>query len=242
MIPSDFNLPCGPVLDGTADYLSVADADTLDPSSSAFTLILVMAPAWASSKALLSKGNVPTAAGYLLGTTATTNEATFVVKGATTTATLTSGAVASAFEGDPRGHVFLGSSSGTAQRFLIDNTLVDSDAVTHGSVSNAIALIVGALNGGASGFATGKVIAAAVYKRQLTATEETAAYHWLLGHPMYRMPYGPTFYIDARHRLCHNGLGTLLKDLSGNRNHATLVSSPPMQGVPWPLDELELHG
>ena len=36
---ADFNLPAGIVTDGSADYLSVPDSDTLDPASSAFSVV-----------------------------------------------------------------------------------------------------------------------------------------------------------------------------------------------------------
>lgn len=240
---AECNVPCGVVLDGSADYMSVPDADTLDPASSAFTVVVVFAPTTTGgSDWMLSKGSNPASAdGYGISTTGNANEVQFVANGASATATLT-GTSSGWFDSSPYGHVFLGSSSGTAQRFTVDGVLVDSDSVTTGAISNSTALAVGALNAGASAHCAGKAFAVAVWKRQLTETEEQAATYYLLGYPGYRMPYGPTLFVDLRDDRCWNGLGSTVKDLSRTRNNGTLVSSPPVQGFPWRLSDLERFG
>ena len=256
LVPAEINVPCGVVLDGTADYVSVADANTLDPDSSAFTVIVCCVPAGVgSSKWMLTKGNVGSAAGYGIGTTGSANQVKFVVQGASATATLTAtdtNLSNAAWLADPRGHVFAGTSTGTAQKLYVDGTdTAASGSATHGAVTNAVALVLGALNGGGSGFmAANPMIAAAYYPRALSDSEVLAASYYLRGIPGYRMPAasgtgvddGPALLLDLRDQRCWNGTGTIVKDLSGKRNHGTLVSSPPTRGLVWDLALLEKFG
>ena len=237
---ADFNLPCGIVTDGSTDYVSVADSSSLDPSGSAFTVVFCGALSSTASKYAFTKGNIGTAAGYGFHTNAESDELVFTVTGTNSTMTCTNSSAAQ-FDGYP--HVAVGVSTGTNQSFYVDGVAVKTAATVHGSVSNAVALVMGGNNGGATdGMVLTPGIAFAVYMRALTATEAQAASYYLLGYPGYRMPYGPAVFVDLRDDRCWNGAGTVVKDLSGNQNHGTVVSSPATRGIPWPLSELERFG
>lgn len=235
---ADYNWPCGLVLAGGTSYVTHADADGLDPASSAFSVVCagVFADA-GSTQYALTKGNIGTAAGYGIHTNGDANTLVGTITGASTTATLTS-ASATWFDAYP--HVAVLTSSGTAQVFYLDGTSVDTDAVTHGAVTNAVALILGGNNGGATnGMSLAPGIAYAVYMRQLSATEAQAASYYLLGYPGYRMPYGPAVFVDLRDDRTWDGKGTAIKDLSGNGYSGTATASPTTRGTPWPLADLE---
>ena len=188
----------------------------------------------------MSKGNLAGAAdGYGFRTTGVANELQWFVNGASDSGGPTD-TDATWFDGEI--HCAVGTSSGTSQSLYLDGTLaVAASAVTHGSVSNAVALVVGADNAGASGhMALNPAVAWAVYMRVLTATEITAASRYLLGAcAQYRMPAGPATFIDLRDDRCWDGRSAVAKDLSGNRNHAILAGSPGKRGYPWPLHLLE---
>lgn len=237
---TDYNLPCGVVLNGSTQYVSAPDADGLDPASSAFSV--VACAVWGdagSSQYGLTKGNVGSAAGYGFHSNGTANTLAATITGASTSAVLTE-ASATWFDGLP--HAAVVTSSGTAQVLYRDGTSVDSDSVTHGAVSNAVALVMGGNNGGATDGMSMVGHSFAVYMRALTATEAKAASYYLLGYPGYRMPYGAAVFVDLRDDRCWNGTGTVVRDLSGNRNHGTLTASPSTRGYPWTLSDLERFG
>lgn len=236
--PCEFNAPAGAMLDGSTEYLTSASATSLNPGTSAFTIICAGVFAGsAGSDWALSKGNVGAAAGYGFATTGDANVLSYVVQGASATATLTSTS-ADWFDGDI--HVAAGVSTGTAQTFYRDGTSVDTDAVTTGSVTNAVALVAGGLNGGASAhMAMAPVMAYAVYLRALTATEIGYATKYLLGSSSHRMPAGASIFIDLRDDRCWDSSRATAIDLSGNKNHATLVGSPAPRGFQWPLRLLD---
>lgn len=229
-----FNRPAGVMLDGSADYLTVADAADLDPGTSAFTV--VVAGAFADAGYALTKGNIGTAAGYSIHRSAA-NTIRFFCHGASTSG---GPSYASATWVDGKVHVAGGDSSGTAQNLYMDGTSVATASVTHGSISNAIALIAGANNGGASGFmAVAPFQSFALWLRVLTAAEHAAAAKYLLGVPGHRMPGGAVLFVDLRDNRCWDGISTSFTDLSGYGHTATAVSAPPTRGVPWPLRDLD---
>lgn len=230
---ADYNLPAGVVLDGTADYATIADNDLLDPGSSAFSVVVAAAFAGAgSSKYAASKGNIGTAAGWAIRTTGSANVLDFFVHGASTSGACS---VADANFFDGYVHVAVGTTSGTAQKLYRDGatTPIATASTTHGAVSNAVAVALGANNAGASGFmAAAPFQSFAYYARELSASETQAAAYYLLGYPGYRMPPGAVCFIDLRDSRCWNGVSTVLADLSDNKRNATTVSSPPTRGIP----------
>lgn len=239
---ADFNRAAGIVLNGSSQYLTVADNDLLDPSSSAFTVVVAAAFSSTASKYALSKGNAGVGNGYWIRTTATANQLQFFFQGATTSGNA-SETSATWFDGNV--HVAVATSSGTAQALYRDGntTAVGTSSTTHGSISNSTALCVGANNAGAAGFmAAAPVRAFAVYMRVLTATEIQAASYYLLGYPGYRMPYGASVFHDLRDTRCWNGIRATTTDLSGNSLSGTVAGSPSTRGIPWRLELLDRFG
>lgn len=232
-VVADYNLPAGAVLDGSSEYATIADDATLDPASSAFTIVVCAVFAGAgSSKYAVSKGNIGTADGWALRTTGAANTLDFFVDGATTSGSCTD---TSATWFDGYSHVAVASSSGTAQNLYRDGatTPVGTGATTHGAVANAVAVAIGANNAGASGFmALAPFHAFAYYGRELTAAEAQAASYYLLGYPGYRMPPGAACFIDLRDSRTWNGIESTWADLSGNGLDATATGAPPTRGVP----------
>lgn len=227
------NLPCGVVLDGANDYATTADTDGLDPGASEFTV--VVAAAFADGGTALSKGNLGTSDGYGIRRNSA-GSLQFFVDGAA------SGGPAHAsadwFDGTIR--VASGDSTGTAQRLFLDGALVANDTVNHGPITTDAALAAGANNGGASGkMACAPLQAWAVYMRRLSTAEHQAAANYLLGRPGWRMPAGPAVFFDLRDDRCWDGIVQTVDDLAGSALTASLVSTPPTRGIPWPLDELD---
>ncbi len=242
-VVADFNSPAGVVFDGSADYITTADNALLDPSSSAFSVVVASKFAGSgSSKWALAKGNNIAGGsndGYGFWTTSSANHLQFYVNGASTGGG-PDDASSTWFDGNM--HVAVGTSSGTAQTLYRDGTSVATSSVTHGSVSNAIALTYGAENGGASGFMASTFYAAAVYMRALTAAEAQAASYYLLGYPGYRMPAGAVLFHDLRDLRSWDGIRQTCLDLSGNNLTGTFVSTPPTRGKPWRLELLDRFG
>lgn len=233
---AQYNLPAGLVLNGSSQYLTTPDATQLDPASSAFSVVMAAKFSSTASKYALSKGNLGTADGYGLRTTANANELQFFIDGATTSG----GPVATSADWFSDVSVAVGTSSGTAQVLYRNGVVVGNSAVTHGAVANAIALVAGANNGGASAFsALAPLQSFAVYMRTLTATEARDASYHLLGYPGFRMPPGATIYVDLRDDRTWNGATSVLKDLSGWGNTVTAVGSPTTRGIPWKLEDYE---
>lgn len=238
---ADHNQPAGLVLNGSSQYVTHADNTLLDPSSSAFSIVVAAAFAnSAGSRYALAKGNLSGGAdGYGLRSTGSANELQFYIDGASSSGGPTD---TSATWYDGNVHVAVGTSSGSAQALYRDGatTPVATASVTHGSVSNAVALTAGANNGGASGFmACEPLVAYAVYLRELTATEARNAAYYLLGYPGYRMPAGAVLFVDLRDTRCWNGYTTSLADLAGNTLTGTVTASPATRGIPWDLSDLD---
>lgn len=236
---ANHNLPCGVVLNGSSQYVSVPHDTGLDPGSGPFSI--VVAGVFANSggsRVALSKGNLGTSDGYGLRTTGVANELQFFCDG--TSSGGPTDTSATWFDDEP--HVAVATSSGTAQVLYRDGIQVATSSLTHGSISNSSALVYGANNGGAAGFmALGPPTQFAVYDRVLTPTEAEAATGWLLGWHGYRMPGGAAVFHDSRDDRAWSATGTtILKDLAGNGRDATRVSSPTVRGKPWQLDELDI--
>ena len=229
-----FNLPAGAILDGAADYFTMVAASDLDVTTSPFTLIV--AAAFADAGTAASKGNLGTSDGYGIRRNAA-GTLQFLVDGASASG---GPAYASADWFDGAVHVAAGSSSGTAQTLYMDGAAVATASVTHGTITNASQLAVGANNSGASGkMAAAPLQSWALYRRVLTADEHQDAADYLLGVPGATMPAGATLFIDLRDLRCWDGVATYAYDLTGNGHIATAVSAPPTRGVPWPLGDLE---
>lgn len=230
------NLPAGLVTDGAASYLSSAYSSGFNPTTGPFSLVYCGTLA-DGVNGICGAGSATFSRYFAFAGSGGSGLATFVIGGATTTATMgTSGL----FDGNR--HVVIGTSSGTAQALYADGTLVDSDTVTHGSVD----ITAGGTSGGlfAGGVGAGSLTAVtaqswAYYNRALTATEASDAWHYLMGHPGYRMPPGAILFIDLRDQRAWPGYGTAIADLSGNGNTATATGSPATVGIPWPLANLE---
>ncbi len=238
-ILANYNLPAGVVLVSGTSYITHASSTTLNPTTTPFSVVMCGVYAnSAGTKWAIAKGNVPgTNDGYGIQSTGSANQIAGIIDGATTSVTVTSTS-ATWFDGNP--HVAVLTTSGTAQVLYLDGASSATGSTNHGSVTNAIALTVGGNNGAATnGMALAPGIAYAVYLRALTATEAYAATAYLLGWPGFRMPYGPTMFVDLRDDRCWSGLGTAITELSGNGNNGTLTASPTTRGIPWPLKNLE---
>lgn len=239
---ANHNLPCGVMLDGSADYLSVASNAALNPGSSGFSYIVAGAfDGSAGNEYFFSKGNIGGGQGYGFASTSGANQVQYLIVGSST---LAQGVHSSStwYNGQP--HVAVVTSTGSAQALYLDGAVTSAvTSITHGSVTNSVAMAFGGNNGGASSlsaFSPGQSFA--YYNRVLTADEAKAASYYLLGYPGYRMPYGPQVFIDLRDDRCWNGLGATAVDLSGNGRNATIVSAPPVRGNPWSLKDLEKFG
>lgn len=234
---ADYNLPAGIVFDGTDDRISVPTASHLNPGTSAFTVIMAARFSATASKYALSKGNLGTADGYGFRTTAVANEFQFFVDGATTSG----GPSATSTSWFDEVRVAGGDSDGTNQTLYRDGVQVGTSSVTHGTVTNAVNLLVGANNGAApAAFAAmtpGQSVA--IYRRKLTAAEHLAAAYYLKGYPGYRLPAGAVYCIDLRDDRCWKGTGTTIADLSDYANVSTLSGSPVTRGIPWTLSRYE---
>lgn len=234
----NYNYPAGVVTDGAASYATTTYASTFNPGSAAFSLVYCGTAQNGASKSAMGAISGGLTRYYALAAGGS-NTFKFEVAGASATATA-SETSNTWFNGDR--HVAVGVTTGTAQTLYRDGTSVATAATTHGAVDITTGgnspLSAGCLGAGVA-FGAETVQAWAYYARALTATEASDAWHYLMGHPGYRMPYGPVVFFDLRDDRCWNGTSTLLTDLSGNRNPGTLTSSPSPRGIPWPLDELE---
>lgn len=230
---ADYNLPAGAVLDGTNDHALTASVAALNPGAGAFTLLICGRFADAVDT-LLSKGNPGTSDGYRLLTDGAAGVG-FHTDG-TSAATLTSTS-SSWFDAT---RVLGATSTGTAQTIFRDGVQVAAGASAHGAITNAVAFVAGANNGGAANFAAINPLHAwAYYPRALTAAEHLAAARYLLGHPGVRMPAGAAVFYDLRDDRCWNGFTTTLTDLGGSGRIATLTNGPITRGIPWPLADLD---
>lgn len=235
---TDYNLPCGTVLNGTSQFWTTADDVTLDPASGAFTIVVAAVFGGSgTTKYALSKGNGGTADGYYLRSTGSANQMQFFVDGATTSG----GPIDSSsvwFDGQI--HVAVCTSDGTTQKLYRDGALVATSLVTHGAIANAIGLVLGANNAGGSAFMAMTGQSWGYWPRVMTATEALAASYYLLGGSSYRMPSGASVFYDTRDDRCWNSLMTGLNDLGPNAFGATATAAPSVRGLPWPLADLDV--
>lgn len=240
--PAEFDLPAGLVLNGTSQHIIVPSHALLNPGTADFTIVVAAVFAGSgSSRYALSKGNLGTGDGYGFRTTGVANVLQFFVDGATT-----SGGPfeASAVWFDGFLHVAGGGYTSGAQDLYRDGVLTGAASVAAGTITNSVALLLGANNGGtpASWMAAAPIVSAAVYLRKLTAAEHLAAASYLRGINGYRMPAKPSFFVDLRdRRTWQTGLESTVHDLSGNNIHGTVIGSPSLRGRPWPLADLERY-
>jgi hypothetical protein len=231
---ADYNLPSGYALNGTNQYMRTANNALLNPGSGPFSIVaLGVYPN--SSGIIVSKRAAGVGDGYVISSFGG-NTAIFLVDGASATATL-SGADATTFDGNP--HVLVGTHSGTAQVLYRDATVIDSDTVTTGAVTNTGTFTAGAYDGGSNFYAMNPLHAWAYYPRVLTATEVLNVTRYLLGVPGYRPPAGANAFYDFRDSRSDARLNEV-PDLSGNGLTASMIGSTFFRrGYPWALDELE---
>lgn len=236
-LSAPYNGPCGLVLNGTTQYVKVPTNAALNPGSGPLSIVTAAVFPGTNGAVHLSKGNLGTADGYGFRNNAL-NSFQFFVDGATTSG----GPVDASWPFDGNVHVAVGTSDGATQVLYRDGAQVGSGApVTHGAITNAVDLTVGANNGGASGFsALAPLHAWAYYDRVLTAKEALAAAGYLLGWSGYRMPGGAVAFYDLRDTRCWSGDGTAIHDLAGNALDASSVASPTLRGRPWLLSELDV--
>lgn len=244
---TNMNLPAGSVMNGSNQHISCISSTTTNPGSNGFTVILLAGfGSNAASKYFLSKGNGGTADGYFFRSTGTSNQIEFFVDGASTTASCLASGQSALYDGEL--HVLVGTSTGTAQALYLDGatTPIATASATHGAVTNALGLCVGANNvtdsssAGASLSAMTPVVAWGVWpSRVLSAAEAQAAAYYLKSYPGYRIPGGMGAFFDLRDSRCWPGYGTQLVDLAGNNNYATLKNSPETRGIPWDLRRVD---
>lgn len=232
----DYNLPAGIITNGSSQRVTHPDAgNLLDPASGAFSLVQMAKFSQGASTWAIAKRGGASADGYGFWRDGS-NQFQFVVDGASAAG----GPVHAIANWNDAQHVAIGTSSGTAQKLYRDGatTPVATSAVTHGAISTADVLSIGARSDGATWGAI-DVVAWAYYPRELTAAEAQAASYYLLGYPGYRMPAGAVLFVDLRDERCWNGVTTTLTDLAGNGLIGTVVAAPPTRGIPWDLASLE---
>lgn len=236
-----YNLPPGHSLNGTSQYVSVASATALNPTTAAFSLVASGIFPSASGKVHASKGNIGTAASYGFRNPSA-NAISFYVKGATAVveATYTPGTnPLTPF--DSKQHALVGTYDGAEARLWLDGVLVAGSKGVAGSVTNSVALVFGANNGGAAGWsAIAPWYSGAEYGYKLTDAQALAACGYLLAWSGYKMPGGGNVFLDGRDSRCYTGAGTTMEDLSGNLRRGTIVAAPLYIGKPYALSELDI--
>ena len=237
-VVADYNLPAGLLFNGSTQALTVPDATALNPSAG-FTFLYVGtlvgpgAVRFAAAKGNLAGGGN----GYGIGTDGTANELRFYVKGASATAAAAS-ASAGYFDGNI--HCVIGWSTGTSQALLVDGVQVATSTVTHGAVTNAIALSMGADNAGTTSFMNCQGSVVGLWNRVLTTAELAAATGDGLLYPNTRMPGGAALFLDLRDKRCWNGINlAAINDLAGSGTAVSTIASPIARGLPWPIADLE---
>lgn len=238
---ADFNLPAGIVLNGTSQYIQVTSNALLNPGSGDFTIFVcgVFANS-AATRYALSKGNLGTADGYGIRTSAVANQLQFFMDGASASGSLTI-TNSAWFDGLP--HVAIGVHTGFGDIFYRDDNAENVvGAVNPGAITNAVNLLAGANNGGAAAnfMALNPIHAFGYYGRALTATEAEALGAYCLGYAGATAPAGAALFVDLRDDRTWQGIGATLKDLSGNNLSGTSVATPATRGIPWELETLEV--
>lgn len=241
-VVSDYNLPAGLALNGSTQAITVPHNAIID-ATGAFSVVVVAAFGNAgASRYALSKGSIAAAAnGYALRTNGVANQIEGFVRGASGNGA-TAATAAAMFDGNRHAAIF--TSSGTAQALYLDDAIAPAatSTITHGSLTNAIALAVGADNAGASSFmAMSPAVLVAYYQRALTPVEAVAAARAGLGYPGVRLPANPSLLVDLRDDRTWKGYGSALTDLSAIPPilAATAVGSPATRGLPWALSNLD---
>ena len=234
---ADFNAQASVVLD-SSDYLESVSHTRLEPGAGAFTAWYYgRAPALSAGIKVVLAKRQSGADGWELQKDAS-NIMTAIIDG-TSAATLTDAGLL-----DDSPHLWCITTSGTAQVFYRDGHVVDSDAVSHGTVTNSDALRLNRRSGGTP--AAGDLVPAfgyGTYDRVLTADEVTELYQYCAGWHAARAPAGATSHIWLPDDRCWNGLGTVAYDLALNGHDATFNGTPTPRGYPRPyrnVDEIEV--
>lgn len=231
---ANYNLPCGPVLNGTNQYITTPSTAVLNPGTAAFSIVQAAIFPSASGKVHYSKGNIGTASSYGFRNPSA-NVFSFYVKGATT---VLEASWASFPFADGLPHVAVGTYDGAVACLYVDGVLVAASKGVAGAVTNSVALSAGANNATTASSALAPYHGHGHYGRRLTPTEAEAC-GYLLGWSGRKLPGGATFFYDSRDDRCWSGYGSVLEDLAGNFLRATIVGSPTTRGIPWRLRELD---
>jgi hypothetical protein len=230
-----YNVARGMLLNGSSQFASFASNAALNPGASDFTVAIVGRMVGTASRYHLTKGNVGAAQAYGLLNTATLNQPQFFVNGSVGNATATGPANAAWFDGDP--HVFLGMKSGSAVLLDVDGVQVATGG-NPGTVTNAVALAVGANNGGASGFTADEPIMWAYWGRAMSAAERQQIAGAMLGLPGYRLPGGASLFADLRRADGWAAGTTAIVDLS--RTLANGSGNGTDTGLAWDLADVDI--
>lgn len=224
-------------------YTSTPDANALDPSAVAFTFFV--AGELGDAGTYLSKGDIVAAGvGYGIFRQAA---GTIRVKVRGASAALTADLVSTgSTDPDKPLRCVIGrydpAGSGLLTAWLNDEEVTATTVGAAGSVSNAVALVAGATNGGASGFADGYIRAWGLWTRALTDDEMSALARYLLLYPNQRVPTGAQAFYDLADDRCWDGNRTFVADLSGNRRTATHANAVIGVGFPSDVKALDKWG
>jgi hypothetical protein len=234
-----FDSPAGLVPDGSSQFLTTPSTGLLNPAGRPFTVFMAAIFPSTAAKSHLSKGNITGGgAGYGFRNSA----------GGTMRFTASDGGnlVTPSYANWPFDgflHVAVGTYDGTnLAKLYCDGVEVARDnALPPGAITNAVALVAGADNGGASQFsALAPVQSWGVYMGLLTPSQVLSLSKYLLSHSMVRVPPGPSAFYDVRDQRCWDGQDlTKIRDLSGNGLDAASVGTPIPRGAPFPYSELD---
>lgn len=234
--PAWYNLPCGLVLDGSADYVEHSDVADLDPSGdfTVFCLAAFTTPSGAVNSAFV-KGDTSSEQGWRLYSSTTGTSFRFGLNDGSQT--VLSSTDSRWFDGTAR--LAVGVKQSASQALYLDSESVATATATIGAIANARAARVGSASASVADLQAGTFHAWGFYNRALSATEIANLYHYLNGHAGYRPPAGAALFVDARDDRTWSGVGAVMHDLAGSGIYGTIVSAPPVRGVPWALSLLE---
>lgn len=234
--PTDYNAAAEAAFDGVNDYATTPSVAALNPGTQAFTFFVCGRFTDTAGAYYLSKGNIGGAAdGFAIRRNAAGSVQAWVDgAGGSGGAAIVSGGW---FDGDPA--VAIGTYDGatlTLYQVTQGGGFASvAAALVAGAVTNAVAFVAGADNAGGSGFTTSSIQAWGLHVgRAYTAVEAEAAGRYLLGMFGYEIPAGITVLFDLSDDRCWDGVGTVLSDLAGSLNAATLTGAPATRGRPWP--------
>lgn len=233
---ADHNLPAGVVLNGTTQYISVADNALLKPGSGEWSVCVYCAPPNAGIS-WIAKRDPGTGFGYAISRSAS-NQYQYFVSGPSASSSIS---ITDATKFDGKLHSFIGASSSTSHRLYADGIQTGSMSLTHGGVDNTHELSVGADSAGPNFNALAPLVAFAIYPRFLSTAEAVALDAYWKGVPGVRPPANPVTFVDLRDTRTWDGtqVSTSTLDLSGNGRHGTLVAAPVTRGIPWDLDQID---